>query len=864
MWATERRIEWAKKCISILTLLLICCSAAACVTLPDPESTQDYNRDRVGVIGDDQTLGQTFVSRRPRLNGIVLWLEGEPAGTAEGLLTINLYHAPGDPDPVWTQRASYSQFVGTGVLQLSLPPQPGPAGQSYYLTLATTGGTVRARGRSEDSYPHGQLYVDGQPVYADLAFRLSYDYDLAAMLSDLAGALSQGWLALPLAVTLLVPGWLLLDLSGLRRRFDGWEQITLSVSLSLAIVPICLLWTSILGLRLSRTTTLLVAGFLTAIVVTRFVTPRLSHVSSLRATLLPPRFTLHASSLALLAVFIFSLVLRLAMVRDLAAPAWVDSIHHATITRLIMEQGAIPSTYDPYIPIDATKYHAGFHAAAAVFQWLSGLELAEGLLLYGQALNALAVLAVYLLTTTLTRDRTAGVTAALVAGVMTPMPAYYASWGRYTQLAGLLILPAVLALGRLVIEPEEGGPARRPVEALRRWLAALRRPAGAEPLELQSPTEIQQPAAVVGPPIRVERLRAGLLAALAVAGLFLVHYRVLGFMVCLLLAYGLSQLRFDQAGLSWLARHNLGFVGLVSLGSILLTLPWLWPALRQFFLPVLQSTAGQTIAAFSDFSWRFLTTAWGLPALILAGLGVVWGILWFRRSLVALAVWAGLLMLLGNLGALGVPGGSMFNNTSVEIALFMPIAAAAGFFVSEVLALARWPLPRRVRLALDLLVVLGGAVAAIGGAQKLLPILNPTTFLYRAADRPALQWVAENIPVQETILINPFSWGYGLFGGNDGGFWITPLAGRRTLPPPVLYGVGNPDEVARINQISQQVLNSGGDANLVRDLMRAQGIRYVYIGSRGGALSTAALQSHPDFETLYNQDGVWVFRLRTP
>ena len=155
---------------------------------------------------------------------------------------------------------------------------------------------------------------------------------------------------------------------------------------------------------------------------------------------------------SLLGIFLLSLGVRLVMARDLSAPAWVNSIHHATITRLILEQGGFPSTYAPYIEIDAAEYHAGFHSTLAVFQWLSGLETPEAMLLLGQVLNALIVFAVYLLAVTLTRQRTAGLAAAAVAGLFTPMPAYYTSWGRYTQLAGLLILPAGLALARLVIE----------------------------------------------------------------------------------------------------------------------------------------------------------------------------------------------------------------------------------------------------------------------------------------------------------------------------------------------------------------------------------------------------------------------------
>ena len=68
------------------------------------------------------------------------------------------------------------------------------------------------------------------------------------------------------------------------------------------------------------------------------------------------------------------------------------------------------------------------------------------MLLYGQVLNALMVFPVYLFTTLLVNDRRAGVIAALIAGLITPMPAYYTSWGRYTQLGALAILPAAAAL----------------------------------------------------------------------------------------------------------------------------------------------------------------------------------------------------------------------------------------------------------------------------------------------------------------------------------------------------------------------------------------------------------------------------------
>ena len=56
------------------------------------------------------------------------------------------------------------------------------------------------------------------------------------------------------------------------------------------------------------------------------------------------------------------------------------------------------------------------------------------------------VFPIYLLTKTLTNNRPASLTAALIVTAFTLMPAYYASWGRYTQLVGLLLLPTAFVL----------------------------------------------------------------------------------------------------------------------------------------------------------------------------------------------------------------------------------------------------------------------------------------------------------------------------------------------------------------------------------------------------------------------------------
>jgi hypothetical protein len=227
-----------------------------------------------------------------------------------------------------------------------------------------------------------------------------------------------------------------------------------------------------------------------------------------------------------------------------------------------------------------------------------------------------------------------------------------------------------------------------------------------------------------------------------------------------------------------------------------------------------------------------------------------------------LALWVGLLYLSANQGMLRLPLSTGINKTSVEIMLFVPIAALGGFLISDLLDLIGGFIPSRFRWAYLAVASIGAAGLALLGAQRLLPILNPATLLFRQADRPAITWIDANLPQGERFLINPFLWGYGIYAGQDGGFWITPLAGRGTLPPPVLYGLGTAEQKAAIVQASRQALDQAKDPAGLYALMQEQGIGYLYTGARGGAISSSALSQSALFDTVYHQDGVWIFRAR--
>ena len=798
----------------ILLLLGLALITSGCVTMKDPEASQDYSADVIGVVQPGQVVGQTFVSRRSGLNSIELWLRPEPDSAQEGSLRIELFHSPQDSHPLVSTTVSYHDISTYRPYSVHFSPQLDPPNQTYYLRLETENLSIQVLGRDQDVYPNGTVYINGNVIQADISFQTSYDYSASAMLADLWLLLTHLWLAFPLAVGFWIPGRLLLDLFGLERRFDWGERTAVSVGLSLATIPVLMTWTTFLGLHWNRAAVWLVGGGLSAIYIWRKRNVILNSLRNWRSGFNPRSISLAAFALGI--VFLFSLAVRLVMVRDLAAPPWVDSIHHAMITRLIVEQGAFPRSYAPFLDIETANYHAGFHSDVAVFHWLSGLEIVDAMLLFGQVINALTILAVYLFTTTFTKSPAAGVIAGLISGVFTPMPAYLTSWGRYTQLTSLLILPAAFILIKMLLDEKDK-----------------------------------------------DRPHLLVLSAIAAGGLFLTHYRVVAFLACLLIAFMIDRV-FRAIWLRSFWRQipgELGWLGLSAITAIGLTLPW-WPeTLSTLLIPKLAWGQGSA-PAFSDFSWGYLTSAYGRDAMILAGIGLLWALLQRHSFPFILATWVGLMFVLANVDAIGLPGGGFVNNTSVEINLFMPISVLGGYVIGWILQSIHAILPVRWHWASYGSAGLAISVFALIGAKSILPILNPNTMLFRQADRPAMTWINQNIPENATILINPFAWGYGLYAGNDGGYWIVPMAGRISMPPPVLYGLGNnPEQVQHISDVCRQVLDLANKPTELHDYLLTQGIHYIYVGARGGALSPQALQTSPLYKTLYNYEDTWVFQV---
>ena len=806
-------------------------SLSGCVTLADPEASQEYTSDTVGVLDVQTNLGQSFISRRPNLNGITIWITtslgqtNESTSNTSNSINAKLYLDPKESSPIFATTIITPASANNIPITISIPDQKNPGGQNYYLQLTKDVGTIQINGRKEDAYPLGQAYLNEKAINADIAFRLSYNYDFLALVQDIKQSTGFLWIIAPLLVVIWLPGWLLLDFSGFRSRFDFGEQTAISTGLSLALTPVVMLWTTILKIKWTSRGVFFATGFLIAIFIARLVyivitTHRNLHkLESSQSRGQPTLPTIifkffSGKSFALILIFLVSLAVRLIMVRDLATPAWVDSVHHALITRLILNSGSYPATYLPFWDINPTAYHPGFHSIAATFTWLSNLDLAQSLLIVGQVLNALSVISVYLFTTRLTVSSAAGLFAAIITGFLTPMPAYYTSWGRYTELTGLLLLPVVLALVQLCMN--EKAPKRSV------WII--------------------------------------LLGGITAGGLFMIHYRVIVFLACLISSYLIFYIVGKRKDIQIKPGRLLAYVLAIAALGIVLVVPWFLQTLKSTILPIVNTPITASVPFFQDFSWPYLTSALGKQSLVLAGLGLLWGMIKHRRFTFILIVWVLILFFLGNSASLKLPGGGLISTSSVEIMLFIPISILGGYFIDQILINWKDLIPKQFILpSLGLILILAGFVAFLG-ARQLVAIINPITILSRKADLPAIKWLGEHIPENETIVINPFAWGYGLYGGSDGGFWISPLSGRVTLPPPVLYGLGA--EAEKFIQQSQQVNTLSPDPSALWEFLSSQQLHYIYIGAKGGVIPPEKLVTSELFSVLYHQDGVWIFRVK--
>lgn len=771
---------------------------SSCVTLSDPETSQ-VQHTKPFEVTQSSTIGQSFRSKRPNLNSITIYVNA----SSRSAIQFALFNNFSANEPLVSQNYTIPQGENQPV-RFRFPPQDNSPNQYYYFEINATEGTLAILGSDVDQYSLGDAYINRNIFSGDLGFETTYDYEFSSLVKDSLGWIKYAGLLLPSGLMLFLPGTILLLVLVRKNVTAKIHHAAITMIISISIWQILVLWSSLFNIQWNSK---VAHGILIFFLIIGSLIAYYRFKKGWKLTVHKP-----GQWVAFSIVFIAGWGIRMIMVRDLSTPAWVDSVHHGLIIRQILLEGVIPPDLTNYLPPQASYYHPGFHILEAIFIWLTGMDIPQSMLWSGQLLNALSALSVYLFTRLLTDDELSATLSGIIVMFVTPMPAYFASWGRYTHLLGLILLPIVLWSFKHYIQGNQSNTAYQSL----------------------------------------------VISILGLGGLIMTHYRVALFAIVLLLIY--ISLHIRTVPLKKIAV----FIFVLGTGTVLITIPWIVPATKALIIPKAQSWRGAGLTLFHDFSWRFLLAGAGGYSLALAGLGIFIILRKNWRMAMTLILWISTLFFIANMPALSIPAPNFINSLSVEISLFLPIATLGGVTLSTLYKCIRYKLPQNYLHFFNGASLILGIALSLMAARQLIPLLNPITFLSREADLQSLEWIDQHIPEDETILINPTGWGYGLYQGNDGGYWISVQAGNPTFPPPVLYGVGDKAYVSAVNESTRSLINAVNDPNQLEQWMRDHQINYMYIGARGGLLSSAVLINSPKFTEIYTHQNTRLLRLSTP
>ncbi|MEZ4519195.1 MAG: hypothetical protein R3C44_21035 [Chloroflexota bacterium] len=764
---------------------------------------------------------QTFVPDHNGLSAVEFILVGYDDGQPDGHLTVELWDDGNQL--VAGENLRSAELTHNQTYALDFPPQPGSAGRPYRIRLTGNAQNhASVWGYSLDVIQPGDLQLlplgdaplSVETAALEMRFVSRYQLTMTGALASLADTLLRyGGLFLLAVAFLLMPGCLLL-LIGRQRHWDAAAWLGAALALGLAVWPLAWLWLTLLGGRWSGTLlwiTLIVGWGIVALLWVRRTRQTAAGESQFSLGIRLSREDWLAYGL-LAILLVISVAVRLLAVRDLAFPPWVDSSRHGLITAVMVEQGQAPGDYSPFLPVGRFPYHYGFHTVPASLGMMTGLPLAGLLLMLGQLLNGLLPLTVYSAGWMVSRQRAVGLLAAFLVALPFYFPGYYATWGRMTQLAAMVILPVLLALT---------------------WRMGRGWP------------DVWALTAVLG------------------AGVFMVHFRVflffLPFALLVLLIQLVSYRRFRSYALAAL------------LGAALIA-----PRAYQLWRDANPGQALQnSVAGFNDFPTGYLTAGWERGFVVLAAIGLVvvfiamWrGRRWSVLPLLLIA-WVTILFFLLAGERLGLPETLVVNLNSMYISLFLPLSLFLSVVAWHVLRWGSKALRRRgwrdaVELATVLLLGLTIGVLSLFGIRIQIQIINPQTILAEQQDLDGLDWVAQNVDSDATFAVNSWRWLGNTWAASDGGAWLVPTTGRMTTTPPIDH-IYNPELFTSVRAFNEyaSVVHDWSDP-VTAEWLRSQDVTHVFVGARGGFFDPAALSHNPLMQLIYQSEGVFVFALSEP
>ena len=768
-------------------------------------------------------VGQSFMAYQGGLRGVELRLVPKSGDAPSGRILFQLRRRADSPDILASGTVDGSGIAGESV-RVDFPPQSAARLQDFFLSLSFEGsGGYDVRIGPASTYPNGAAYLNGKPQEAQLSFRLFHDPLLAALgVTELFGQ----WLLFGAGAAALLglPGLaLLLSLPPASRvNVSKSDLVLLAPSLSAGIYPLFIMLTGLVGLRLGPLYAWIPAGLAILALVPRLWHSRQLAVAGLRSSWKPP--TLQQVTLAgVILLIVFS---RLWPIRALEAPMWRDSYQHSVLTQLLLERGGLFDDWKPYANMLSLTYHIGFHSVSAAFGWMTGQSGSQSVLWMGQFLNVAAVVGLYPVARKMTQSPWAGTIAVAFAGLVSMHPGFYLNWGRYTQLAGQVVLPGLIWLIWTTIEYSRERPAWRNL------------------------------AAVVG------------LAGLAWAGLALSHYRILILAIVFMVVTiptGVFLFKLNRKGilalaagsalgaalfLPWFLRSLGGNIGSTALGLISTSSVEVADTLLSY------NGSADPLASFSD----------AVRALFLVACAAA--IALKNPYSIAIVVWMIGMVAATNPKVLGLPGTGIISNFTLNIHAYIPVSLIGGAAAASIGHLVSSPMREPIGQIVRALILLFGMANGFLGFKERVSDIDPQKYsILLRPDVRASAWIRENTPTSARFLVSSYPIYESLISGSDGGWWLPLAAQRSTTQPPINYSMERPPSphyVDDIGELPRRVRVDGLTTDTVA-LIKARGVTHIYIGQShfGGdyMLDPAKLEPDPRLNLIYREDRVWIFEV---
>ncbi len=790
------------------------------------------------TIDSGSSVGQTFVANYDGLQEVRFLLA--PQATASGLLIFHLRSDPNSATDIETVQLPLQNNNLKEYYRFNFPYIENSSNQYYYGFLELDGeGSLEIASGKATAYQNGAAYTNHQPEDAQLVFTLGYGQDL--VFKGIFGELCR-WLAYFLIAIILftLPGWTLLSY-----LWNGWsdlyfpEKIPLSIGLSLSLYSLLVLFTYLLRVQLGVWYAFLpvlisvcLLGYKNRYNFRKFTQAnRISHNINIFWTKIS---TQSVSYLALFTILLFLVISRFWAMRNLDVPMWNDSLHHTVITQLITDNHGLFSSWLPYAQYKTFSMHFGFPLAAALFSWVTLVSSQLSVLYIGQFLSIFAALALYPITVRLSNgNRIGGVAAVLVAGLLSPMPAYYINWGRYAQLAGQVILPVCMWMIWDVLEYTKHNPNSNKI--------------------------IKMPWKKI------------IISAGTITGMLLAEFRmifiILTFVIAWMIGWGLCYWKTNKR--SWL--NGLFFMVVIGVISILLFLPW---GIRLQNSNLINYASYQvksdTLVNFvvQDYkAWKSVFHYVPLGIAIFGFFGWLWSLIKKDWKTASLGIWVVGMATLYSLILLNIPWVHYVQSFAVIISLYIPVSILCGYFASQ---LFTWTGKWRYGWILVFLIII--CLAAYGTWNQRDITKADTYALVTRPDNRAMDWIKENTQTKSLFLVEGthINWVTNIVG-TDAGWWIPLLANRENTMPPQ-YAISNEipitpgysmslvDLVAKLKQTS---LISTAGINLLCDY----GITHIYIGQEQGSVGNigkplftpAELEISPVLKQIYHQDRVYIY-----